>query len=79
MCVNFVVLGYPAAVPPEKIKGDLNVDGAVNIADIVTMNNHLLGRKPLTAELADAADMNDDGKVDVFDLIRLRRAALIVQ
>ena len=79
MCVNFVVLGYPAAIPPEKTKGDLNVDGAVNIADIVTMNNHLLGRKPLTAELADAADMNDDGKVDVFDLIRLRRAALIVQ
>jgi len=76
MCMNFVVLGYPIAAPPEKLKGDVNDDGDVNIADIVTMNNHLLGRKPMIAEQADAADMNDDGKVDIFDLILLRRAVI---
>ena len=76
MCVNFVVLGEAVSSPPEKIKGDVNADGDVGIADIVAMHNHLLGRMPLTAEQSDSADMNDDGKVDIFDLIRLRRAVV---
>ena len=76
MCVNFVVFASPLAVPPEKLKGDVNGDGVLTVADIVTVCNHLLGRAAMTEEQCELADMNDDGKVDVFDLIRVRRAVI---
>ena len=74
MCVNFVVLGVPDVSEPEALTGDVNIDGSVDLADIVTLSNHLLGRKAMTADQGKLADMDGDNTVDVFDLIRLRRA-----
>lgn len=52
-------------------RGDVNLDGGVNIADAVYMLNALFvpGSKPL--DCFDAADCNDDGGVNIGDSVRL--------
>ena len=62
----------PAA--PEFTKGDLNVDGSVNIGDAVLLQQYLIHKSTLPDFLYEYADMNDTGKVDVFDLILLSSA-----
>ena len=60
------------ALPTTSIAGDVNGSGTFEIADVVTLQNWLLGR---TTELADwkAADLCEDDKLDVFDLCLMRR------
>jgi beta-galactosidase len=53
--------------------GDVNLDGSVNIADAVVLQNYLLGRKPLSADSKTAADMDCNGKINVFDIMLLKR------
>ena len=52
--------------------GDANGDGEFTIADMVSVQNNLLGKK--TAKLADwkAADLYPDGRIDVYDFIVMR-------
>ena len=59
--------------PPETLRGDVNADGSVTVADLVLMQKYLLGDK--SAELADwkAGDLCEDDRVDVFDFCILRR------
>lgn len=58
------------AVPPNTfIRGDANVDGAINIADIVTELSLLFSGLPVLC--LDAADSNDDGAIDIADPIYL--------
>ena len=45
------------------IKGDVNGDGTVDVADISAILNHMAG-----TTLSDAADVNGDGTVDVADI-----------
>lgn len=58
----------------ETVLGDVNKDGKFSIADVVTMQNYLLGRE----NLADwkAGDINDDNIIDVFDLCRMKNMVL---
>lgn len=60
--------------PPAPMMGDVNHDGSVGIADIVTMQQFLLGN----GTLADwkAGDLYEDGVIDVFDLVRLRKLVI---
>lgn len=53
--------------------GDVNADGEFNVADIVTLQKWLLRKSGI--ELADwqAADVNKDDRIDVFDLILMRK------
>ena len=51
----------------------MNLDGSVNIADVVALQNYLLGRKPLSDESKAAADLDGSGKLNVFDLMLLKR------
>lgn len=53
------------------IKGDCNDDGAVNIADAVMLQKFLLGDGSL-AEWKNA-DLCEDERIDVFDMIVMRR------
>ena len=57
----------------ETVRGDVNADGDFNIADVVLLQNWLLGRK--NAKLADwqAADLFEDGKLNVFDLCLIKK------
>ncbi|MDE5648321.1 MAG: glycoside hydrolase family 9 protein, partial [Oscillospiraceae bacterium] len=59
----------------EKVKGDVNNDGVVNVSDVV-----YLGRYLVKAELNEDIDtsdfnydVNEDGKINVFDLVTVRR------
>lgn len=54
---------------PERPVGDINRDGEVNIADLVYLQNSLLGK----VRLRSGCDCNKDGVADVFDLVFLRK------
>ena len=50
--------------------GDLNYDGIINVIDIVSMVNGILGGSFSSEEFA-AADMNSDGIINVVDIVSL--------
>ncbi len=57
------------------IPGDVNSDGEFNIADIVSLQNFLLGNEKALAALQ-AADFCGDGVIDAFDMALMRRALI---
>ena len=68
-CGDFYKDNYTAM----KIKGDINSDGEFNISDAVLLQKWILAEP--NAKLADwkAADLCEDGKIDVFDLCMMKR------
>lgn len=60
----------------EKEKGDLNNDNFVLISDIVKLQQYLSNSTTLTEEQYLAADMNNDGQINAFDAIIIRRNML---
>jgi len=59
------------AYQPSNVKGDANNDGVFNIADLVMTQRWLLGNGRLTAW--ENADVCKDNRIDVFDMVILRR------
>ena len=53
--------------------GDVNKDGAVNIRDLVALNNMIDNG---TVEATPVTDLNGDGKVDKLDLAEIRKIIL---
>ena len=51
--------------------GDINDDSLLNIVDIVSLVNHVLGTTTLTEGSLAAADLNADGTINVVDIIAL--------
>ena len=51
--------------------GDLNEDEVLNIQDLITMVNHVLGANLLEGCPLEAADINVDGIINIQDLISL--------
>lgn len=56
--------------------GDINGDGDITLKDISALSDYLLGRGRLSTSQFYTADMNGDGKVNVFDMVYLKRAFL---
>ena len=56
--------------------GDVNEDENLNIQDLITMVNHILGSSLLADCALEAADMNLDGTINIQDLISLVNAIL---
>lgn len=57
------------------LKGDINEDGFVNVADGIAMQQYLLGAEITSTVFNwENADMNDDGTVDTFDMVMLKQA-----
>ena len=52
------------------IRGDVNGDGDVDIADAVCIVNHVVG-KPNTNFIDAAADANSDGDIDIADAVHI--------
>jgi hypothetical protein len=50
------------------IKGDVNGDGDVDVADLIAVSNYMAGDEAVSKE---KADVNGDGDVDVADLIAI--------
>lgn len=62
-----------AAVLEQPLAGDLNLDGAVTVADMVLLQKHLIRAATLTDQQAAAGDLNKNGVCNGFDLVLLRR------
>lgn len=54
------------------VKGDVNLDGSVSASDIVSMMQALVNKIELSEQAELNADMNDDNRVSVVDLIMLK-------
>ena len=50
-------------------EGDVNMDGTINVLDIVSAVNHVLGIEILSSSQIQIADMNNDGVVNILDII----------
>ena len=51
--------------------GDVSNDGIINVIDIVSLVNHILGSNTLTDTGLCAADLNSDGIINVIDIVSL--------
>ncbi|MBO4722285.1 MAG: CotH kinase family protein [Muribaculaceae bacterium] len=56
---------------PEKVAGDVNLDGEVTAADITLLYGILLGNVDLNNDLATLADVNEDGEITAADVTRI--------
>lgn len=54
----------------EVLKGDVNGDGFVNVADVVAIINYILGTPPEIFHF-DAADMDEDERINITDAVAL--------
>lgn len=63
-------------IESEPLKGDVNLDGIVNIADAVMLQSHLLGKTALTSGQGENADVCEDNQLDAFDMSALRKLLL---
>lgn len=70
-----VGLGDGNVVAMEYLLGDVNMDGAVDLRDVVALRRHLAGWEGYAADdvCLPAADVNRDGAVDLRDAMLLRR------
>lgn len=59
---------YQVLIGQELIPGDANDDGVVNVLDIITIVNYILGLNPVPFNFENA-DVNNDGVINVLDII----------
>ena len=52
------------------LKGDINMDGLVNVSDVTTLVDYILERNPSPCDV-DACDVNEDGSINVSDVTTL--------
>jgi hypothetical protein len=57
----------------QRIPGDLNADGRVDVADVVWILEFSTGRIEITPEQVTVGDLNEDGGIDVRDAVLLLR------
>ena len=72
-CMNYIVMASETAA---KLRGDVNADGAFDLADVTLIRDWLLN-VPDT-QLADwnAGDFDENGRLDARDLTRMKRELL---
>lgn len=68
---KFILEAAEEVKAPEKIIGDVNADGSFTVADLVMIEKCLLGTGTLTDWKA--GDLYNDGNIDVFDMIEMRK------
>ncbi len=67
---------YHYTSEPASLQGDVDLNGTVQVADIVLLQKYLLHRETLTQQQFDNADMTGEGTVNGFDLAILKRTLL---
>ena len=71
----FQYIGEPEEDFVVDLYGDVNFDNSLDITDVITMVNFVLGQ-PRTEEEELTADMNQDGILNILDVIQLSAEAL---
>ena len=66
----FSYIGEPEDDFEVELYGDVNFDGTIDITDVITLINFVLGTTP-TEEESLTADMNQDSIVNILDVILL--------
>ena len=56
--------------PTNILMGDLNFDGVINVIDVVSLVNGILGGS-FTEDQLVAADLNEDGTINIIDIVSL--------
>ena len=51
--------------------GDVNIDGNVDVLDVVQVVNFIIGNSAPDDAQGCAADMNEDGNIDVLDVVQM--------
>jgi len=78
MGLYLTALGASSGPPPELFRrGDVNVDGGVNIADAIRLLNALFVPGSPQPDCYDSADVNDDGGNNVADAVYLLNALFV--
>ena len=62
---------YPGDVEGPAELGDANLDGVVNILDIVQTVNYILGAMEFTDAQIEQADFNEDDVVNILDIVQM--------
>ncbi len=75
-CVNYTVFAVQNKAP-ETVSGDVNADGVFSVADVVTLQKWLICIPDVTLTDWQAADLCEDGRLDVFDLCIMKRELLL--
>ncbi|MBM4161665.1 MAG: T9SS type A sorting domain-containing protein, partial [Ignavibacteria bacterium] len=72
------LIGSPArfGATARILVGDVNSDREVNIADLTSVVDHILGRIKLVGNDSVKADVNNDGKISVADVVTMRNFLL---
>ena len=66
----FGYIGEPENEFEVELYGDVNFYGELNITDVITIINFVLGQTPTEEQLL-TADMNQDGILNILDVIQL--------
>jgi hypothetical protein len=57
--------------------GDINLDGVVNVMDVIMLVENVLSGKKLTPTQLHLADINKDGVVNTLDILKLVELILV--
>lgn len=57
---------------PVPYRGDINIDGQINVADMVCLYRYIMGKYDFRIMSYHRADVNADTMVDAFDMAKLR-------
>ena len=55
----------------DSMRGDVNLDGGVDVLDLTTLIQHVLGNTQLTGQPLENADVHEDGMIDILDVVTL--------
>ncbi len=70
-CMNYIVIAAEGDI--SSVRGDINADGRLDVADLVLLDKWLLGVPDTQLPDWKAGDLCDDGRLDAFDLVLMRR------
>jgi len=80
MAIMLILCGmvvWPASANSEStLIGDINLDGDIDVEDLLLLKKHILKISVLDGQRLTNADMSEDGKVDVEDLLVLKKIIL---
>ena len=57
-------------LPASSVTGDVNLDGGLNILDVIQMVSYTLGNLEFTQEQIQRGDINGDGGINILDIVQ---------